>query len=407
MNKTITWRTIAPFILCALSSIFVLGCGGEQSTSSPERVVQSAEPVVETSVASETDEEPTPVPTQPLPNITVQELYSTEDGSTAVGEPYPAVDENGLPAPVVQEIISEPAPPTPSVVTDGYPVEDVEAGEEEAPAVPEISASTVPVATPPQLPQTSLEDHYWMIRPVAEGGTVWTDKFYPYGSTRGGTLRTHHGVEFNVGAYDVPILATANGKVIFAGADDQEMLGPQLDFYGNVVVIEHGFLYEGKPVYSLYAHLNGVTVGVGQMVSAGDVIGLSGASGVADAVHLHFEVRVGANTYESTRNPVLWLWPFPEDGTIVGRVTFPDGSLAEDYPVSIHKLDPGEHPVITLNSYADQVVNGDDRWPENFAFDDVEVGYYEVYAQIGSRKYRVEVQVEPRRTAYVDIVIGE
>lgn len=408
MNKIPFGRYSTSFILCLASMLLLIACNGSDSTSVATN--QQAQQQVSAS-ATTAVEEPTltPIPTQPLPNITVQELYSTDEEISAGSNPYPAVnDDSGLPAPVlVQEDLAEPAA-SETDITDGYPaVADEVPVTEEIVAELDTEPATKVGTAPPQLPQTSPEDHYWMVRPIEEGGVVWTDKFYPYGSTRNGTLRPHHGVEFNVGAYDVPVLATAGGTVVFAGADDQEMLGPQLDFYGNTVVIEHDFAYEGQAVYSLYAHLNGVTVVEGQTVNAKDVVGLSGASGIADAVHLHFEVRVGANNYESTRNPLLWLWPFPDDGTIVGRVTYPDGTFAEDYPVSIHRIDAGEYPVISTKTYASNSVNGDDRWPENFAFDDVDAGRYEVYAKIGNKKYVVEVQLDSRRTAYAEIVIGE
>lgn len=67
-----------------------------------------------------------------------------------------------------------------------------------SPTSPPATATPQPTFTPPSLPGTSPNEHYWLYRPIADGGAVWTDKTYPYGSTRGGTLRPHHGVEFNV-----------------------------------------------------------------------------------------------------------------------------------------------------------------------------------------------------------------
>ncbi|HID51817.1 MAG TPA: M23 family metallopeptidase [Anaerolineae bacterium] len=163
-----------------------------------------------------------------------------------------------------------------------------------------------PTFTPPALPQTSLEEHYWLKRPVAEGGIVWTNKEYPYGSTRGGELRPHHGVEFDV-PYDTEILAAASGTVVVAGTDEAELYGPHTNFYGNLVVIEHDTRYNGRPVYTLYGHLNTPLVGVGQRVEAQEIIGLSGASGVADGPHVHLEVRLDKNSYDNTYNPLLWL----------------------------------------------------------------------------------------------------
>ena len=272
-------------------------------------------------------------------------------------------------------------------------------------AATETPANTPqPTFTPPALPQTSAEDHYWLKRPVAEGGIVWTNKEYPYGSTRGGELRPHHGVEFDV-PYDTEILAAASGTVVVAGTDEAELYGPQTNFYGNLVVIEHDTRYKGRPVYTLYGHLNTPLVSVGQRVNAQDVIGLSGASGVADGPHVHLEVRLDENTYNNTYNPLLWLWPFPDRGTIVGRVTFPDGSLATEAPVRAVRVDADSRYAATT-TYAGDSTNSDDVWQENFALDDIEAGYYEVIVYAGDEKYKENVWVYPRRTSFVEIVIG-
>lgn len=68
----------------------------------------------------------------------------------------------------------------------------------------------------------------------------------------------------------------APGTVRFAGTQRG---------YGTVVWLDHG-----GQVLSLYAHLSTLRVRAGEGVAAGQVIGLSGASGDATAPHLHFEI---------------------------------------------------------------------------------------------------------------------
>ena len=113
-------------------------------------------------------------------------------------------------------------------------------------------------------------------------------------------MRSHHGVEFYVPS-GTEVLSTASGTVVVAGSDDELLYGPHKNFYGNLVVIELDTPFLGQPVYNLYAHLSEIFVAESQHVVAQEVIALSGASGVADGAHLHFEVRVGNNDYANTR----------------------------------------------------------------------------------------------------------
>jgi len=105
-----------------------------------------------------------------------------------------------------------------------------------------------------------------------EGGRV--SSFF--GASRG--RRAHGGIDFSV-PRNTPVMATNDGTVVASGVG---YLGDRK--YGNVVVIEH----EGG-LRSLYAHLNKRNVNVGDTVTAGELIGLSGATGHATGPHLHLE----------------------------------------------------------------------------------------------------------------------
>jgi murein DD-endopeptidase MepM/ murein hydrolase activator NlpD len=105
-----------------------------------------------------------------------------------------------------------------------------------------------------------------------EGGRV--SSFF--GSARG--RRAHGGIDFSV-PHNTPVMATGDGTVV---ASSMGYKGDRK--YGNVVVIEH----EGG-LRSLYAHLNKRSVQVGDTVAAGELIGLSGATGRSTGPHLHLE----------------------------------------------------------------------------------------------------------------------
>ncbi|MGA5769826.1 M23 family metallopeptidase [Streptomyces pseudogriseolus] len=71
--------------------------------------------------------------------------------------------------------------------------------------------------------------------------------------------------------------------------------------YGNQVVIQ---LNDGH--YAQYAHLSSLSVSAGQTVSAGQQVGLSGATGNVTGPHLHFEIRTTPD-YGSDVDPISYL----------------------------------------------------------------------------------------------------
>jgi len=238
---------------------------------------------------------------------------------------------------------------------------------------------------------------------VPASGPTWTDKSYPYGSTRGGSLRPHTGVEFIVPT-GTPILAAAAGTVRVAGDDGTVAYGPQTNFYGNLVVVEHD-TSDGSALFTLYGHLSEVQVEVGQRVAAGDTLGLSGESGVADGPHLHFEVRVGVNDYMATRNPLLWLRPQYGMGVVSGRVTNPTGELLYQAPITLIRTD-APAPYTATTSYAQGEPNSDDVMRENFALDDVVPGFYEVVVDVGGKRFTTELWVYADRVNWVELTVG-
>lgn len=339
-------------------------------------------------------------------NIMAEAATTTAVSPTMTATPDPSPTplqppqvEGSIPTPMAI-VVAAPATATPHPTVETA----VRTNTTESAATEAEDSTPQPTFTPPSLPFTTAAEHFWLRRPVPDGGVVWTDKVYPYGGTLGGQLRPHHGVEFMVPT-GTPMLAAASGTVVVAGNDNTAVYGPQPNFYGNLIVIQLDSRYQGQAVYILYGHLSDILVSEGQQVAVGEVIGLSGGSGVADGPHLHFEVRLGQNHYDHTRNPILWLYPFPDYGVVAGRITWPDGSLAYEVPVSLRRLD-GQSRYLATTSYAQGSTNPTELWGENFAIDDVPAGYYEVIVRLDeNRRLTQEVWVFPYRTSFVEFVL--
>ncbi|WP_338783569.1 M23 family metallopeptidase [Streptomyces sp. DG1A-41] len=110
------------------------------------------------------------------------------------------------------------------------------------------------------------------------GGAVWSSG-------------SHTGVDFHA-ASGTPVHAVGMGTVVEAGWGGA---------YGNQVVIK---MNDGT--YTQYGHLSSIGVSVGQQVTPGQQIGLSGATGNVTGAHLHFEARTSPE-YGSDIDPVAYL----------------------------------------------------------------------------------------------------
>jgi len=90
----------------------------------------------------------------------------------------------------------------------------------------------------------------------------------------------HAGLDYGVCSVDKPfaILVPAPGTVVFTG---------QLTVRGNATIIDHGW-----GIFTGYWHQKEILVNVGDPVTAGQEIGLIGATGRVSGPHLHWEVWV-------------------------------------------------------------------------------------------------------------------
>ncbi len=97
------------------------------------------------------------------------------------------------------------------------------------------------------------------------------------GRVLAGFSASHDGIDIAANPLEM-IRASASGTVVFAGEEKTR--------FGNQVLIDHGNGWQTS-----YGHLARVTVAKGDIVKAGERIGLAGKAGKATRTELHFEIR--------------------------------------------------------------------------------------------------------------------
>ncbi len=274
--------------------------------------------------------------------------------------------------------------------------------------VPPTQMAAVEAAEKCQQEICIMDGHFAMRNPISAFGNRYSDDSYRYGSTQGGLRETHHGVEFanNPG---IPVLAVADGEVIFADSDIDTKIGWVPNFYGNVVVIRHFFGGPNHAMFSLYAHLSSITVQRGEMVETGKMVGTVGATGTARGSHLHFEVRSGTNDSESNQNPILWVMPEPGMGVIAGRLTNNKGEDVEGV-FNVQAISEGvvnSSPTTSITTYENKSlpVGNDHIWIENFAAGNIPQGTYRVSLVYNNKVYEKTVDVNDGKLTFVVFVV--
>lgn len=251
------------------------------------------------------------------------------------------------------------------------------------------------------------DDHYWLARPIASDSRNYDLEWYHYGNQpmRSDALpyRVHHGLDFPNDT-GTPIFATSNGTVVWAGNLPSSRDG--VNYYGNTVIIKHDWLWLGENVYTLYAHTLELFVEEGDYVEEGQLIAGVGASGEVSGPHLHIEVRVGENNYQSTRNPALWLAPYEGWGTLAGRFIDQRGRLIHGAQVTVIPVEIDNDYDVSIQrqrTYEPSSINSDDVWQENFVVADLPAGEYRVVLSTAGETFRRTVFIRPGQTNYIII----
>ena len=117
----------------------------------------------------------------------------------------------------------------------------------------------------------------------------------PFGAFRrlGDLVETRHTGWDQRAPEGAPVRAMAAGRVAFAGL---------LEIRGNTVMINHGL-----GIYSGYAHLSELLVADGQVIAAGQIVGMSGNTGRSSAPHLHWEIVVRGHWIDGLSLLDMWL----------------------------------------------------------------------------------------------------
>jgi murein DD-endopeptidase MepM/ murein hydrolase activator NlpD len=103
----------------------------------------------------------------------------------------------------------------------------------------------------------------------------------------------------------VGVEASNDGKVVYAAL---------LGIYGNCIVVDHGY-----GLQSIYGHLSRIDVHEGDMVKQGQVMGLSGQTGMAGGDHIHFTMQLDGVQID----PKEWWDPHWIKDHIARRVELP------------------------------------------------------------------------------------
>lgn len=316
------------------------------------------------------------------------------------------------PQPLPQDSLQDPSPPAQESQATQTPV-DIQQ--------PELNPTETPAAAAPpdsarpedcQAEVCIYDTAFPLQRPVGQPGRLTIDPTLRFGTYLRNLKNAFHGVSF-INSTGTPVLAAADGTVVFAGDDTQTAQALYKGYYGSLVVLEHNLPSIEAPLYSLYAHLSQVQVTQGEQVSAGQQIGLVGSSGDISGSALHFEVRLGENHYAAVVNPELWLEPLPADsgepaGALAGRVLDGEGNYVPVENIVIERLaGPGmpAQDTFYLKTYAEDRLKGDPPYQESFAMAGLPAGEYQISFYYGPDIIQREAAVEAGRLTVVTIAV--
>lgn len=212
----------------------------------------------------------------------------------------------------------------PRLVTNQLTFRDTESGNEfpvrGGTFAPRLNETPIVIASPIKrnnlifMNQSTLGYHFYNI--VFAYGGIFTSERYAFDSIEMNDEFTNNfegdpTVNTNYYNYNSPLLAVANGTVIFVqdglpennGNLKDVTLHTLLEYGGNFVVLDIGGGH-----YAFYCHCipGSINVGVGDTVHVGDEIARLGNSGNSTGPHLHFQITDGPDIFYSYGVPFVF-----------------------------------------------------------------------------------------------------
>lgn len=124
--------------------------------------------------------------------------------------------------------------------------------------------------------------HLW---PVKNGAGHVSMYFGLNSNPFSGELYIHSGLDISTYYSGNSIIATGDGRVVEVGYAPKGL--------GNYISIKHSYGY-----YSVYGHLEKISVRIGQQVTSGETIGRLGNTGLSTGPHLHYGIVIGTSVVD-------------------------------------------------------------------------------------------------------------
>jgi murein DD-endopeptidase MepM/ murein hydrolase activator NlpD len=171
-------------------------------------------------------------------------------------------------------------------------------------------------------------------------GDLQGDYFHPYN----GTVTSDFGWRDSAQHNGIDIDLNKGDKVASA-FDGMVRVAKNCGGFGNVVIVRH---YNG--LETVYAHLSKIKVKPGQVILAGQVIGLGGSTGHSTGSHLHFELR-----FKGVPINPRYLISFSEQKLVCSEITLKKtkwGLAAYPTHIKVYQVQKGDTVFDIARHYA-------------------------------------------------------